>query len=55
MPMYKVKPLHGAAGPLPAEQLPTCMYRVPSLHRCATPQVGAGRGSARPGLAAVQR
>ncbi|XP_021267294.1 aminoacyl tRNA synthase complex-interacting multifunctional protein 2 isoform X2 [Numida meleagris] len=38
MPMYKVKPLHGAAGPLPAEQLPTCMYRVPCLHRSATPQ-----------------
>lgn len=38
MSMYRVKPLHGAAGPLPAEQLPTCMYRVPCLHRPATTQ-----------------
>lgn len=42
MPMYKVKPLHGAPGALRAEQLPSCMYRLPCLHRAAPPpQVGA--------------
>lgn len=42
MPMYKVKPLHGAPGALRAEQLPGCMYRLPCLHRAAPPaQVGA--------------
>ncbi|XP_061329196.1 aminoacyl tRNA synthase complex-interacting multifunctional protein 2 [Pezoporus flaviventris] len=32
MPMYKVRPFHGAGGSVLAEQLPTCMYHLPSLH-----------------------
>ncbi|KAF7243032.1 Aminoacyl tRNA synthase complex-interacting multifunctional protein 2 [Varanus komodoensis] len=37
MPMYEVRPLHGKPGSLvQAEQLPTCMYRVRNLHRCAS-------------------
>lgn len=44
MPMYKVRPFHG---PGAAVELPTCMYRLPSLHRppapaaSPPPQVGA--------------
>lgn len=44
MPMYKVRPFHG---PGAAAELPTCMYRLPSLHRppapaaSPPPQVGA--------------
>ncbi|NXK80500.1 AIMP2 protein, partial [Amazona guildingii] len=30
--MYKVRPFHGAGGAVLTEQLPTCMYRLPSLH-----------------------
>ncbi|KAM7151837.1 aminoacyl tRNA synthase complex-interacting multifunctional protein 2 isoform 1-T1 [Macrochelys suwanniensis] len=33
MPMYKVRPFHGALGAVRAEQLPTCMYRLHNLHR----------------------
>lgn len=45
MPMYKVRPVHGGPGALLAEPLPTCMYRLPCVHRGAAaasaPQVGA--------------
>ncbi|KAF1404666.1 Aminoacyl tRNA synthase complex-interacting multifunctional protein 2, partial [Spheniscus magellanicus] len=47
MPMYKVRPFHGAGGVVLAEQLPACMYRLPNLHRRPSPaaspppQVGA--------------
>lgn len=48
MPMYKVRPFHGAPGAVRAEQLPTCMYPMQNLHRgpaAAAPlhQVGAER------------
>uniref|UniRef100_A0A8D0GCP7 Aminoacyl tRNA synthase complex-interacting multifunctional protein 2 n=1 Tax=Sphenodon punctatus TaxID=8508 RepID=A0A8D0GCP7_SPHPU len=34
MPMYKVRPFQGGPGAaVPAEQLPTCMYRVRNPHR----------------------
>ncbi|XP_028913355.1 aminoacyl tRNA synthase complex-interacting multifunctional protein 2 [Ornithorhynchus anatinus] len=32
MPMYQVKPYGGGGGGVPRLDLPTCMYRVPSLH-----------------------
>ncbi|NWJ03903.1 AIMP2 protein, partial [Crypturellus undulatus] len=37
MPMYKVRPVHGGRGAVLAEQLPTCMYRLPNVHRSAPP------------------
>ncbi|NXU90571.1 AIMP2 protein, partial [Xiphorhynchus elegans] len=40
--MYKVRPVHGAEGL--AGPLPTCMYRLPNLHR--SPATGTATGTA---------
>lgn len=66
MPMYKVRPFHRVGGEVLAEQLPSCMYRLPNLHRLPAPaaspplpQVGAreegGGGWARPAWPAAGR
>ncbi|KAJ7401398.1 Aminoacyl tRNA synthase complex-interacting multifunctional protein 2 [Pitangus sulphuratus] len=48
--MYKVRPLHSAE--LPPGHLPTCMYRLPNLHRA--PAAAAPQEEADPSLQALE-
>ncbi|NXG34829.1 AIMP2 protein, partial [Dromaius novaehollandiae] len=54
MPMYKVRPLHGAPGAVLAEQLPACMYRLPNLHRSPPPAAAPHQEEVDPSLQALE-